>query len=259
VGSSSAEHKSSLMTATTTRQWHSPNEPRTCYGAGRRGSVKGFSLLELMIVMAIGFTVAAISVMTLMPMFAQNHLDQAYDTTISVLRSYRNKAVTQGNRYIITFWTTDPPCQVANQSCIQVQVWGCNNCASVGTNMAPTTVFTYELPQDIQFATQAGFPASTPDSFSNATTAIWTTHACNVTEGGDACLVFSPDGSAQDDTGGDSGGSYVPGNFNNALIYLTRPGSSMYSSRAIDVWGASGRVRGWRLYNEGGTNYWVQQ
>jgi type II secretory pathway pseudopilin PulG len=220
---------------------------------------QGFSMLELLVVIAIGFTMAAVSIMALMPVLKQDHLDQAYDTTLSVLRTYRNLAITQGNRYIITFWTTHPPCQVANQSCIQVQVWGCNNCASVGTNMAPTAVFTYELPQDIQFGTQPGFPASTPDTFGNATTAIWTAHACNVTEGGDPCLVFSPDGSAQDDTGGDSGGSYVPGNYNNALIYMTNPSGNAYSSRAIDVWGASGRVRGWRLYNEGGVNYWVQQ
>jgi hypothetical protein len=33
----------------------------------------------------------------------------------------------------------------------------------------------------------------------------------------------------------------------------------MYSSRAIDVFGTTGRIRGWRLYNQGGTNKWVQQ
>jgi type II secretory pathway pseudopilin PulG len=245
------------MIATIAKECNNRDEPRNPCCAGRKEALKGFSLLELMIVIAIGFTMAAVSIMALMPMFTQNHVDQAYDTTLSVLRTYRNLAITQGNRYIITFWTTDPPCQVANQSCIQVQVWGFNS--GTNTNLAPTTVFTYELPQDIQFATQAGFPVSTPDGFSNSTTATWTAHLCNVTEGGDPCLVFAPDGSAQDDTGGVSGGSYISGNYNNALIYLTRPASNRYSSRAIDVWGATGRVRGWRLYNEGGTDYWVQQ
>jgi len=202
---------------------------------------QGFSMLELMIVLAIGFTMVGVSIMALMPVLKQDHVDQAYDLTLSVLRTYRNLAITQGNRYIITFPT--------NQN-IQVQLWGFNQ--NTGVSLAPTVAYTYTLPYDIQFATQAGFPAATPDGFGNATTAIFTTFTCPITQGGNACIVFYPDGSAQDDQG-------QPGDYNNSLIYITRPTSNMYSSRALSVWGATGRVRGWRLYNESGSNYWVQQ
>ena len=65
---------------------------------------------------------------------------------------------------------------------------------------------------------------------------------------GTNCLIFYPDGSAQDDLG----------NFNSGVIYLTRP-TDMYSSRAVSIFGTTGRIRGWRLYKQGGVNTWVQQ
>jgi prepilin-type N-terminal cleavage/methylation domain-containing protein len=218
---------------------------------------RGFSILELMIVIVIGTIMTGVSMFVLMTGLQKDHVDQAYTTTLSVLRTYRNMAITQGNRYIVTFYNTPGlPCTTQNPSCIEVQVWGFNS--STQTNMAATSVYTYLLPSDVQFAVQT-FPAATPDGFGSATSAIWTQHTCNVTESGEACIVFSPDGSAQDDTGGVSGGSYIPGNYNNALVYITRPSSNKYASRALTVWGATGIVRGWRLLNESGSDYWVQQ
>ncbi len=216
---------------------------------------RGFTLIELTLVVAIGFTMVAISVMALIPMFKKNHVDQAYDTTLSVLRNYRNEAITQGNRYVVTFWTTDPPCQVKNQSCIQVQVWGYTQASN--TNQAPTTVFTYELPQDIQFAVQVGFPDPGPDGFGTGIAAYTFqtqngSEGCTVVNAGNPCLVFYPDGSVQDDEG-------PPGNYASGVVYITQPSSNVYSSRAIDVWGTTGRIRGWRLYSESGVNTWVQQ
>jgi len=198
---------------------------------------RGFSLLELMIVIAIGLTMAGVTFIALMPLFNKNHIDQAYDTTLSVLRTYRNQAIEQSKRYVIVF--TAP-------GTITVQYWG----VGVPVAPAPVTVATYTLPQDIQFAVQAGFPNPGPDgsTFGTGTTPIYF-NACTVIESGNPCLIFYPDGSAQDDQG----------NYNNGIVYLTRPASNMYSSRAINVWGTTGRVRGWRLYNESGTNMWVQQ
>jgi prepilin-type N-terminal cleavage/methylation domain-containing protein len=200
----------------------------------------GFSLLELMIVIAIGLIMAGVTSMALMPLFKQNHVDQAYDTTIGVMRNYRNLAIAQSNRYILTF--TAP-------GTITVQFWG--YVAPPAASPAPVTVATYTLPQDIQFAVQAGFPNPGPDgtAFGTGTTPI-VFNACTIVESGNPCVVFNPDGSAQDDAG-------TPGNYNNGVVYITRPGD-LYSSRAINVWGATGRIRGWRLYNQSG-NTWVQQ
>jgi prepilin-type N-terminal cleavage/methylation domain-containing protein len=204
---------------------------------------RGFSLLELLSTIAIGLTMASVTFISLMPLFNKNHVDQAYDLTLSTLRSYRNLAITQSDRYVITFPT--------NQSML-VQRWG--YVPPPGVSPAPVTVATYNLPQDIQFNVQAGFPNPGPDSFGSGTTAVafqtssGVADTCAVVAGGSPCMVFYPDGSAQDDSG----------NFEFGVIYLTPPAGNIYSSRAIDVWGTTGRLRGWRLYNQSG-NTWVQQ
>ncbi len=64
---------------------------------------RGFSLLELMITLAIGLTMAGVTFIALKPLFNQNHVDAAYDTTLSVIRSYRSQSITQSKRYILIF------------------------------------------------------------------------------------------------------------------------------------------------------------
>jgi prepilin-type N-terminal cleavage/methylation domain-containing protein len=194
---------------------------------------RGFSLLEMMIVVAIGMTMVAITFVTMMPSFEENHVDQAYDTTLSAIRTYRNLAIAQSNRYILTF--TAP-------GTITVQFWG----YAVPVSPAPVTVATYKLPPDVQFAVETGFPAAAPDSWGTGVTAIDFDQGMGL--GSQDYIIFYPDGSSQDDLG----------NYNSGILYLTRPGV-LYSSRAIDVWGATGRVRGWRPYSQGGVNKWVQQ
>jgi prepilin-type N-terminal cleavage/methylation domain-containing protein len=192
----------------------------------------GFSLLELLITISIGITMAGVTFVALMPLFKENNVDTAYDTTISVIRNYRNQSISQSRRYILTF--TAP-------GTITVQYWG----VAVPVSPPPVTVATVTLPPDIQFAVQAGFPAAAPDSFGAGGTAIDFDQGMGL--GSQNYIMFMPDGSSQD----------TLGNYNSGVVYLTRPGD-MYSSRAISVFGTTGRVRGWRLYNQSG-NTWVQQ
>jgi len=192
----------------------------------------GFSLLELLVTISIGITMAGVTFVALMPLFKENNVDTAYDTTISVIRNYRNQSISQSRRYILTF--TAP-------GTITVQYWG----VAVPVSPPPVTVATVTLPPDIQFAVQAGFPAAAPDSFGAGGTAIDFDQGMGL--GSQNYIMFMPDGSSQD----------TLGNYNSGVVYLTRPGD-MYSSRAISVFGTTGRVRGWRLYNQSG-NTWVQQ
>ncbi len=194
---------------------------------------RGFSLLEMMIVMAIGMTVAGISIMAIVPMMNENHVDQAYDTTLSVLRNYRNLAIAQSNRYIVTF--TAP-------GTITVQLWG----YAVPVSPAPVTVATYQLPPDISFGVQGIFPATAPDAFGTGVTAIDYDQGMGL--GSQNYVIFMPDGSSQD----------TLGNYDSGIVYMTRTNDA-YRSRAITVWGTTGRIRGWRIYDQSGTNTWVQQ
>jgi type II secretory pathway pseudopilin PulG len=201
-------------------------------------------MLELMITVSIILIMAGVTLMTMQPMIQKNHVNSAYDTTLEVIRTYRNMAITKSNRYIITFapGTVGPPATAAT---LTVQYWG----TGVPVAPAPVTIATYKLPTDIQFGVIAGFPtsaATVPDGFGAGATALDFDQGMGL--GSQNYIMFMPDGSSQD----------TLGNWNSGVLYLTRA-SDLYSSRAITVFGPTGRVRGYRLNNVSGTNTWVQQ
>ncbi len=195
----------------------------------------------MMIVVAIGFTVAAVSVIALLPMMKQNNVSSAYDTTLMALRNYQNLSIVQRKRYIVTFTNPGAP----NPSTITIARWD----YAVPVSPAPVVVDTLTLPPDVTFSTQAGYPstaAAVPDGFGAGTVAIDFDQGMGL--GSQDYVMFMPDGSSQD----------LLGNWNSGVLYMGRAGD-LYSSRAITVFGATGRIRGWRLYLQAGVNTWVQQ
>ena len=106
------------------------------------------------------------------------------------------------------------------------------------------------LPTDITFRAEPGIPttlATTPDHFGTGSPAI--DFDQGVAGGAKNVICFNPDGSAQD----------INSNTNNGVIYMARAGS-LNTSRAITVWGSTGRLRGYRLYPKaGGGSIWRQQ
>ena len=200
---------------------------------------RGFSLLELLITVAIGFTIAGITFMALMPMFNKNHVDSAYDTVLMTLRNTRNLAIAQSHQYYVNFNPAGFPAgtmQVTYQP------------AAVAGVLPPVQqVSTVQIPSDITFAVMSGFPSNAPDGFGTGITAI--DFGQGLGGGSLSYVSFMPDGSSRDSAG----------NYNSGIVYLSRTASDRYSSRAITVWGATGRIRGWRLYLQGGVNKWAQQ
>lgn len=205
---------------------------------------KGYSLLEMIITCSIALTMAGVTFVAFRPMLNQDHTNSAYDTTLMALRNTRNLAITQSHEYYVIF--TPSAAGVPATILIQYQP------PAVGAGAAPPleNVISYTLPTDVNFAVLAGSPAATPDGFGTGITAIdfestpGVPLACN-------CVVFFPDGSSQDSLG----------NYNSGIVYLSRPGDTVasYSSKAITVWGATGRIRGWRLTPVAGVATWVQQ
>ena len=127
---------------------------------------------------------------------------------------------------------------------IQIFRWDAGTALSAAVQVTAVT-----LPNDIQFQTLAGLPngaATVPDGFGNATVAIDLDQG--VAGGGiKNQVMFMPDGSAHD----------VNGSLNSGILYVARNGD-LYSSRAVTLYGATGRIRGWRLLNSGGAK-WFQQ
>jgi prepilin-type N-terminal cleavage/methylation domain-containing protein len=196
---------------------------------------QGFSLLEMMAVIAIIFIVTSFSVMAWQPMSKQQHVNDAYNSTLSTLRWARDQAAADMRIYVVSFAT--PGTITVTQN-------------TLGGPLLVTTV----LPSDITFHVEPGVPTSptvaptTPDGFG---TAANTFDLDQVTGGGGSVIYFYPDGTAQDAPGNG-------GNINNGVIYFGRVGE-LTSSRAITVWGSTSRLRGWRLYQNGGGVLWRQQ
>jgi prepilin-type N-terminal cleavage/methylation domain-containing protein len=202
---------------------------------------RGFSLLELMITLSIIMIMVGVTFIALQPVIKQNDVTNAYDTTLEVIRNYRNQAITKSRRYMITF----TPAGGGNRATMTVQWLG----VGVPVNPPPVTVATYTLPPDIQFATLAGFPTAAgqvPDGFGAGATAIDFDQQMGL--GSLNYVMFMPDGSSQD----------TLGNWNSGIVYMTRA-ADLYSGRAVTVFGPTGRIRGWRLNSVAGVNTWVQQ
>jgi prepilin-type N-terminal cleavage/methylation domain-containing protein len=200
----------------------------------------GFSLLELMITVSLALVMVGVTFIYLKPQLNQSHMNSAYDTTLMALRNTRNLAITQSHEYYVNFNPAGFPAGT-----IQVEY---QPPLVVGALAAPPIqqVNTYTIPGDVTFNVQAGFPAATPDGFGAGLTAIDFESTPGVPLN---YVVFFPDGSAQDSLGNNSSG----------VVYLTRVGDSIYASRAVSVWGATGRIRGWRLNQVAGVAEWVQQ
>ena len=192
--------------------------------------MRGFSLVELMIVMIMILIAAVVAMINIRPILQQTHVNNAYNLTLGVLRSAREQAIGTRRVYIVSFNNAVTP-----------------NTITVTQGNTGAVISTYQLPSDVFFAVQAGFPAVGPDNF--GTGAVPIDFDQNVTGAGaldKTSLYFYPDGSAQDSNA----------NTNNGVVYLSRTADLM-TPRALTVWGATGRIRGWRLYT-GGTNYWGQ-
>jgi prepilin-type N-terminal cleavage/methylation domain-containing protein len=200
----------------------------------------GFSLLELMITVSLALVMCGVTFIYLKPQLNQSHMNSAYDTTLMALRNTRNLAITQSHEYYVNFNPAGFPAGT-----IQVEY---QPPLVVGALAAPPIqqVNTYTIPGDVSFNVQAGFPAATPDGFGAGLTAIDFESTPGVPLN---YVVFFPDGSAQDSLG----------NYSSGVVYLTRVGDSIYASRAVSVWGATGRIRGWRLNQVAGVAEWVQQ
>jgi hypothetical protein len=111
---------------------------------------------------------------------------------------------------------------------------------AAGVLSAPTSI---DLPIDEQFVVVAGVPLTpkTPDGFGSGVRAVDFDLGNG---GGSNVLFFFPDGTVLD----------AAGNLNNGIVYIARPGD-LYSSRAITIWGATGRLKVWSLANKGGASW----
>lgn len=211
---------------------------------GHRSS--GFSLIEMMIVVAITIVLSVVSVVSLVPIMNTQHVTNAYNTTLAAMRQARDNAVSQRTSYEVTFTqTTTTPVQTT----ISVLP------TTTGFTGDQSTV-TYQYPIGVVFLTPPTNSGTAPDGYGSGSNAVDFGYTSNGNVGGAAAytIYFCPDGSAQTSSACSGAGSWDGG-----VVYLARSGD-VGSYRAVSLWGGTGRIHGWRLYSNGTGGYqWVRQ
>lgn len=205
-------------------------------GPARRPKARrqdGFTLLELMIVMAVAAIVSVMAVTRIAPALRTARAETGIQTVAGWMRRTQERAVDERRVYRLSF--------IAPQT-VQVDL----------VNQGPPITFTFvqsvQLPNDIAFQTVTGLPTgvNAPDGFGAG--GLTPINLGIDYGGGETQIFYQADGRALD----------VVGRSNSGVVYTCRAGEIL-SCRAATVWGTTGRTKVWRVQQTGPTSYqWSQ-
>ena len=201
----------------------------------------GFSLVEMVVVVAVVFVVAATALINILPSVRSSRANAAMEMVLGEMRRAHERAVDERRIYRVTF--------TAPQT-IQIDVGQVAIIGSTITDSAPVFVAAQPpltLPGNIQFLAVPGIPTNpnaTPDGFGSGANAIDFDIANG---GGGTQIYFQPDGRSLDGAN----------RLNDGVVYLAEP-NNLYSSRAVSLYGTTGRSKSWFLTQLNGAGKWTQ-
>ncbi len=199
---------------------------------GRRES--GFSLIEMMVVVAVMMVIFGMAIIQLRPTLADADMDAAMRQVLDQIRQAREYSIANRRYVQIQFKTV----AVGAGSQYQVVTTQRNDLTS-GAGTTKPVLSTVPIESPAQFYLVPGQP-DTPDGFGNGAPILFESVA-NGPVGG---MLFQSDGELVD------GATFLP---INGTVFLGNPGSPS-SARAITVLGSTGRARGYK----GTGTVWVQ-
>jgi prepilin-type N-terminal cleavage/methylation domain-containing protein len=182
-------------------------------------SSRGFTLVELMIVVAISAVLMAVSLLEIVPALRNAKINAGYQTVYGQMRTARQLAIDGRQVTRLTF-------QTPRTLLVEAQ----NPPASNGS-ISYSVLSSIDLPAELKFDLETGAPNSKstlPDGMGSG--------SLSIDFNGKNQLYFQPDGSALDNTKQLASG----------VVYIAKPGR-LDSSRAVTLYGATGRMKGWRL------------
>jgi Tfp pilus assembly protein FimT len=184
------------------------NKPRI----SRMKDIRGFSLLEILMVGGMIAVVGAFSMMIIGPALEARDVDIAVRTVSNEMHRARQYAVDARRRTRVTF--TNPATITVDQQ------------APVSQGGAWTQVSTTDLPGLMEFEVDAALSAVDGPEGHGVSAAIDFSGASQI--------WFMPDGSAVDTNGA----------LSNGVVYVAEP-SKVETSRAVTLFGSTGRIRRW--------------
>lgn len=197
-----------------------------------RKSQAGFSITELMIVIAVGTVITAMAIVQLQPSLQNFKATAAEDQVKATLRQAREYAVSQRRTVALTF-TNDaygnPEIQL-NDYTVSFGVQALN----------ATPLLVVPVGSSSQFVLFGGMP-DTPDNFGNKAALCFGGNAYAA----GSIVKFQSDGTFTD----------IGGNIINGSIFIGMPNDPS-TARAVTILGNTGRIKGW---NGASGKGWVQQ
>jgi hypothetical protein len=175
------------------------------------------------------------------PKVQNSRANAGMELVLGEMRRAHERAIDERRIYRVTFV---PPNQ------IQVDVGQIANVATTITGTTPAFTpaqLPLTLPIGLQFTCIGGIPTgagSVPDGLGSGANAIDFDLANG---GGGTQIYFQPDGRALD----------AANRLNDGVVYIAQPGN-LYSSRAVTLFGSTGRAKGWTLSTLGGGPGWTQ-
>jgi hypothetical protein len=215
-----------------------------------RRRASGFSLIEMTMVVALTIVVSVMSVLSLTPMVNAQRVVNGYNMTVSSLRQARDNAVSQRTSYSVTFSNAVTP------NTITIAWAPASGETTLANGQVPATVV-YQLPVGVTYALPPTGTSPAPDSpyLGTGAFAIDFGYTSNGNSGGTTAttVYFCPDGSAQV-----ANTCLGAGLWDGGVVYLARTVDPS-SYRAVSLFGATGRIHGWRIYSRSGGYSWLRQ
>jgi len=167
--------------------------------------------MEILMVTGLVAVVGAFSMIIIGPALEARNVEMAVRTVSTQMSRARQFSVDARRRTRVTF-TTPSTITVDEQ-------------APVSQGGAWTQISTIELPGDMELGVDAGI-ATGPEGYGVTQVADFS---------GVSQIFFMPDGSAVTSAG----------ILTNGVVYVTQPSNSMDTSRAVTLFGTTGRVKRW--------------
>jgi prepilin-type N-terminal cleavage/methylation domain-containing protein len=205
------------------------SELKTSSNARRGGDqARGFSMIEILVVVAIAMVIAGIAIIQSRPAVMQIRANTAKDLVQGSLRRARETAISDRRSVKVEF-PVNPP---ANPAGSYVRL------TRLGGGIGPDTVIVMiPIPGSVIYTTFAGEP-DTPDGFGNGGPIYFG----GVNNGPAAGMIYQSDGTFAAATG-------IP---INGTVFMGVAGEPT-TARAVTILGSTGRVRS---YHISGTTTW---
>ena len=181
--------------------------------AGRRSrgsAAEGFSLIEMMLVVAVGIILAAMAIPVSSNFISTTKADASVTATLDALTTARDRSVAERRNFEVAF-TGNNHIQITRDEV-------------TSNGGGQTLISDTQLENGQQFVKFAGLP-DTPDGFGNSTAIYFS---------GPGPWMFTSDGSFIDSNG----------DVSNGTIQLGVPNQTM-TARAVTIYGATGLIRSW--------------